>query len=96
MDFSKVPTDLRGRTDFQKNVLKALKTVKYGHTITYSWLAHKIGRPNAVRAIGQVMSVNPLPLIIPCHRVIRADGSPGGFSAAGGTRTKLRMLQIEK
>ena len=96
MDFSKVPTDLRVRTDFQKKALNTLKTVKYGHIITYLDLAKKIGRPKAVRAIGQVMSVNPLPLIIPCHRVIRTDGSPGGFSASGGIRTKLKMLQIEK
>lgn len=94
-DFSRVSVCLDGFTDFQRKVLSALQKVKYGKSITYAKLAEKAGSPKAVRAIGQVMARNPLPLIVPCHRVIRKDGSLGGFSAIGGIDIKKKMLALE-
>lgn len=96
VDFSKISVRLNDLTEFQQKVLTVLRNVRYGQTITYADLAKMTGKPTAARAVGGVMSKNPLPLIIPCHRVIRSDGSPGGFSAQGGIQTKKRMLQIEK
>lgn len=95
VNFSEVPVEFDGLTEFQRNVLLKLRKVGHGKIITYSDLAKMTGRPKAVRAIGQVMAKNPIPLIIPCHRVIRGDGSLGGFSAAGGEKTKKRMLDLE-
>lgn len=95
VDFRSVPVLLDGFTDFQRKVLLKLRNVKYGETITYAGLAKMAGRPGTVRAIGGVMSSNPLPLIIPCHRVIRKDGSLGGFSAEGGIKMKKKMLDME-
>ena len=96
IDFSDVPVCLDGLTDFQQEVLTTLRTIKYGQTVSYSELARTAGNPKAARAIGTVMAKNPLPLIIPCHRVIKQDGSLGYFSAAGGVDTKKRMLDLEK
>ena len=96
VDFSKVPVCLEGFTAFQQEVLMALRTVKYGKTVSYGDLARLIGNPKASRAIGSVMAQNPLPLIIPCHRVIKQDGSLGYFSGPGGVHTKQHMLKLEK
>ncbi|MDH4201892.1 MAG: methylated-DNA--[protein]-cysteine S-methyltransferase [Phycisphaerae bacterium] len=95
VDFSDVNVRLDGFSKFQQKVLAVLRTVKYGETVSYGQLAKLSGNPKAARAIGSVMAANPLPLIIPCHRVIRADGAPGDFSAPGGTETKIRMLNLE-
>ena len=95
-DFSDVEICLDGLSEFQRTVLTALRTISYGDTASYTQLAKLANSPRAARAIGTVMAQNPLPLIIPCHRVIKADGSPGLFSAAGGTDTKKRMLELEK
>lgn len=95
-DFKDVPLCLEGLTDFQQQVLTTLRKVKYGHTISYGNLARRVKNSKASRAIGTVMARNPLPLIIPCHRVIKSDGSLGYFSAAGGIDTKKRMLDLEK
>ena len=96
VDFDKVPVCLEGMTDFQQHVLHALRNVTYGNTCSYGDVARLMKNPKAARAIGTVMAKNPLPLIIPCHRVIKKDGSPGHFSAAGGVQTKQRMLDLEK
>ena len=96
VDFSDVKISLDGLSEFQQTVLTALRTISYGNTVSYTQLAKLANSPKAARAIGTVMAQNPLPLIIPCHRVIKADGSPGLFSAAGGTNTKSRMLELEK
>ena len=96
VDFSDIAVCLDGLSEFQQNVLTTLRMVSYDEIVSYSELARLAGSPKAARAIGMVMAQNPLPLIIPCHRVIKADGSPGQFSAAGGTNTKKRMLDLEK
>ena len=80
-------------TEFEKKVWLALKDIPYGETRTYKWLAGKIGRPNASRAVGQALGRNPLPIILPCHRIIESDGSLGGYS--GGINIKRRLLDIE-
>lgn len=83
-------------TDFSKKVLNVCKNIPVGQTLTYSQLAKRAGFPKAARAAGSVLAKNPLPLIIPCHRVIRSDGKIGNFSAAGGSKTKMKMLEFEK
>jgi methylated-DNA-[protein]-cysteine S-methyltransferase len=80
-------------TEFEKAVWHALTEIPYGETRTYKWLAEKIGKPNACRAVGQALSRNPMPVIIPCHRVIESDGSLGGYS--GGIDIKRRLLDLE-
>jgi methylated-DNA-[protein]-cysteine S-methyltransferase len=88
--------DRTGFTPFKRKVLQACMNIKYGHTITYKELAKLSGRPNAARAVGSIMARNPIPLIIPCHRVLGSDGSLHGFSAPGGLETKKKMLQLEQ
>ena len=80
-------------TEFQRAVWKALQTIPYGKTISYGELADKIGNPKAVRAVGGANGKNPIPIIIPCHRVIGADGSLTGFG--GGLPTKVALLSLE-
>ena len=96
VDFSDVPVCLDDLTSFQRKVLTALRTIRFGKTVSYGELARMVKKPKASRAIGTVMARNPLPLIIPCHRIIKQDGSLGHFSAAGGSETKKRMLDLEK
>ena len=80
-------------SDFDHKVWRALAEIPYGETRTYKWLAEKVGRPNASRAVGQSLSRNPLPIILPCHRIIESDGSIGGYSA--GSEIKRRLLDME-
>jgi len=87
------PILLTKGTEFEKSVWLALKEIPYGETKTYKWLSEKIGKPAASRAVGQALSKNPLPIILPCHRVIESDGTLGGYSA--GTNIKRRLLDIE-
>lgn len=95
VDFDSVNVTLPGFTAFGRNVLERLRMVKWGSFVTYKELAAMAGRPGASRAIGMIMSKNPIPLIIPCHRVIRADGGLGGFSGPGGVALKKTMLRLE-
>ena len=81
-------------TDFQKQVWKALLTIPYGETMSYGELAKKIGEPKAVRAVGAANGQNPIPIIVPCHRVIGSDGSLTGFG--GGLENKKKLLELEK
>ena len=80
-------------TDFQRNVWHALASIAYGESISYAELARRVGRPNAVRAVGAANGRNPLPIILPCHRVIGSDGSLTGFG--GGLPLKQRLLTLE-
>ncbi|MBN2313327.1 MAG: methylated-DNA--[protein]-cysteine S-methyltransferase [Sedimentisphaerales bacterium] len=96
VDFSRVPIILEGLSVFSQQILRACREIEIGQTVTYSGLAKKTGRPSAGRAVGGVMARNPLPLIIPCHRVIRTDGKMGGFTAPGGVSLKKKMLELEQ
>ena len=85
-----------GMGRFARRVLTECRRVRFGQTISYGELAEKAGAVGAARAAGNALSRNPLGLIIPCHRVICADGGPGGFSAMGGVKLKKRMLTLEE
>jgi len=83
-------------TPFQRAVLLACAKIPCGQVRTYSQIARAIGKPKAARAVGNALAANPLPPLIPCHRVIRADGKPGGYSGRGGARMKAKLLKKEK
>ena len=87
------PTHPLWGTEFQKDVWSAMKEIPYGETRTYGWLAERVERPRAFRAVGNAVAKNPIPIIIPCHRVVRADGSIGGFSC--GVELKRWLLKHE-
>jgi len=91
-----VPLCLDDLAPFSRRLLRACAKVPFGRTVTYGQLAEMAGSPGAARAAGQVLAANPLPLVIPCHRVIKADGSLGGFTAPGGTKLKRRLLKLER
>jgi methylated-DNA-[protein]-cysteine S-methyltransferase len=96
MDFSKVAIDLAGQDEFFMKIYAAAREVRWGQTTTYGALAKQLGAgPEAARDVGQAMAKNPVALIIPCHRVLAAGGKIGGFSAPGGSTTKLKMLELE-
>ncbi len=90
-----IPVDLRHSSDFSRQVLRQLRRVKPGQVVTYGGLAARCRRPGAARAIGRIMGANPVPIIVPCHRCLGADGSLTGFSAGGGTYLKARLLHGE-
>src|SRR4030042_775154 len=90
-----MPVVLDGLSGFSREVLTACRKVEFGQRITYAGLAQKAGRPAASRAVGNALAQNPLPLIIPCHRVLRTDGTMGGFSAPGGISLKKKLLTLE-
>jgi methylated-DNA-[protein]-cysteine S-methyltransferase len=90
-----VPLDLTAVPDFDRRVYEIAREVPPGHTTTYGRIASRLGEPNASRHVGQALGHNPVPLIVPCHRVLAAGGRLGGFSARGGVATKLRLLDIE-
>lgn len=90
-----VPLVLDGFSSFGISVLTTCRAIEFGQKITYGQLAKKSGRPKASRAVGSTLAKNPIPLIIPCHRVIRSDGKMGGFSAPGGVTLKKKMLEFE-
>lgn len=91
-----VELDLRGVPEFERTVYEVARTVPAGETVTYGDIARRLGDRGASRAVGQALGRNPWPLIVPCHRVLAASGSLGGFSASGGRALKLRILQIER
>jgi len=80
---------------FQQRVLRAVRDIPYGQTQSYQWVARKAGHPGAGRAVGNVLGANRVPLIIPCHRVIRKDGSLGGFTGASPVMKK-QLIEMEK
>lgn len=91
-NFSQTVKFLTG-TEFEKKVWSTLNEIPFGETRTYKWVAEKIGNPSAVRAVGRALSKNPIPIVIPCHRVIESDGSIGGYSS--GVSIKKRLLEME-
>jgi O-6-methylguanine DNA methyltransferase len=84
----------RRLTHFEWRVLQVTSKIPLGQTRSYKWVARVMGKPKALRAVGQALKKNPFPLIIPCHRVIREDGSLGGYS--GGKKTKRLLLKLEQ
>lgn len=90
-----VTLDLTDRTPFQQAVLRTCRTIGFGETLTYGELAELAGSPGAARAVGSVMAMNPMPLVIPCHRVLAGTGALGGYSAPGGVSLKKRLLDLE-
>jgi O-6-methylguanine DNA methyltransferase len=93
--FEKIIINLEDYTTFQRDVLLKTREIPYGITHTYKWLAEQAGYPKAFRAVGGVMRINPLPLIVPCHRVVGSQGKLTGFSATGGLELKRKMLELE-
>jgi methylated-DNA-[protein]-cysteine S-methyltransferase len=88
-----VPVDLRLAGGFRRVVLERLTEVPYARTVSYAELAARAGSPRAVRAVGTACALNPVPLVVPCHRVVRSDGSPGSYR--GGPEAKRRLLALE-
>ena len=88
-----VPVDLSGVTDFTRKVLEATATIPYGQTVSYGEIARMIGMPGATQAVGNALGANPVPIVVPCHRVIRSDGSMGWFT--GGPQIKRALLRLE-
>jgi len=95
IDLSAIPIDLPATTNFEDAVYAAARRIPCGEVRTYGEIASEIGEPRATQAVGAALGRNPIPIVIPCHRVLGADGRSGGFSAPGGTATKFRMLEIE-
>lgn len=91
-EFSQSVSLLSG-TEFEKQVWLALREIPYGEVRTYKWMAEKVGCPKGSRAVGQALKKNPIPIVLPCHRVIESDGKLGGYSF--GEDIKRRLLQME-
>ena len=94
-DFSPLVCDLPPESKFAGKVLRACREIPYGQTMSYSQIARAIKAEDAARAVAGALGRNPLPLVVPCHRVTYADGTAGGFSAPGGVDLKVRMLKFE-
>jgi O-6-methylguanine DNA methyltransferase len=90
-----IPLDLIRLTPFQLTVLQTARRIPPGTTWTYGQVAHAIGKPRASRAVGQALGRNPVPIVIPCHRVVASDGSLGGYSGGGGLQSKRHLLVLE-
>jgi O-6-methylguanine DNA methyltransferase len=93
-DRARLQFDLRGLSEFERAVLQKAVEIPGGEVRPYSWIAREIGHPEAVRAVGTALGKNPVPLLIPCHRVVRADGTLGQYSM-GGSRVKRALLEVE-
>jgi methylated-DNA-[protein]-cysteine S-methyltransferase len=94
-DLADIPLDMSHLSGFLQRTYALTRTIAPGHTLTYGQIAERLGSPGLARAVGRAMGANPFPIIVPCHRVLGADGSIGGFSAHGGAMTKRRMLLAE-
>ncbi|MEQ1944006.1 methylated-DNA--[protein]-cysteine S-methyltransferase [Mesorhizobium sp. VNQ89] len=96
IDFTSVPVDLAGIDDFRLAIYDTARKLRFGETTTYGELATRAGHPGLPRETGQALGANPVPLVIPCHRILAAGGKIGGFSAPGGSVTKATMLALER
>jgi O-6-methylguanine DNA methyltransferase len=88
-----LPLDLRGVTPFRQEIMLIATTIPRGEVRPYQWLARQAGRPGAARAVGTAMATNPIPLIVPCHRVVRADGSLGAYSLGGAGNKRVLLAK---
>ena len=95
VDLSDIALDLEAAPDFHRKVYEVARTIPPGQTMTYGEIARKLGVPHESREVGQALGRNPVAIILPCQRVLGADGKMGGFSANGGVATKRRILEIE-
>ncbi len=96
VDFADVPLALDDAAPFERLVYAHALTIPHGETRTYGEIARALDQPGSARAVGRALGRNPIPILIPCHRVLAADGRSGGFSAPGGVSTKLKLLGIER
>jgi methylated-DNA-[protein]-cysteine S-methyltransferase len=94
-DLSRIELDLSAVPALHGAVYVVARTIPPGETLTYGEIAARLDDPGAARAVGQALGANPIPIIVPCHRVLAAGGRAGGFSAPGGVTTKLKLLEIE-
>lgn len=88
-----LPVDLGTLSDFDRRVLREARDIRFGHALSYGQLARRIGRPKAARAVGGALGRNPVAIVVPCHRIVRSDGSLGGYG--GGVEWKRRLLALE-
>jgi methylated-DNA-[protein]-cysteine S-methyltransferase len=95
VDFSHIALDLSGIAEFNRGVYADIVKLGWGRTTTYGEIAQRLGDLKLSRAVGQALGRNPVPLVVPCHRVLASGGKTGGFSAPGGAKSKLRMLALE-
>lgn len=95
VDLLDVALDLDGVPEFHRRVYEVARSIPPGRTLTYGDIARRLGVPQEAREVGQALGRNPVAIIVPCHRVLAANGRMGGFSASGGVATKRRMLEIE-
>ena len=94
-DLQSVTLDFAGLPELHQRIYAVVRAIPPGKTLTYGEVARAVGEPRAAQAVGQAMGRNPCPIIMPCHRVLGADGKMGGFTAPGGVATKRRLLEIE-
>ena len=94
-DLADIELDMTGVPPFNRRVYAIARAIRPGATLAYGDIAARLGEPHAARAVGRALGENPFPIIVPCHRVLAAGSKAGGFSAPGGTRTKMRLLEIE-
>jgi methylated-DNA-[protein]-cysteine S-methyltransferase len=95
-DLRDIPLDMTDVPAFHRQVYEIARAIPPGQVKTYGAIAREMGDPGAARAVGQALGANPFAPVVPCHRVLAAGGRSGGFSAEGGTATKLKMLEIER
>jgi len=96
VELDPIPVDVSDSSEFNQQVFAVVRMIGRGETLTYGEVARRVGEPGGAQAVGRAMGANPIPVIIPCHRVVGADGKLVGFSANGGVETKRRMLLAEE
>jgi methylated-DNA-[protein]-cysteine S-methyltransferase len=96
VDLARIALDMTNVPDFDRQVYEIARAIPPGETRTYGEIARRLGNVILSRQVGQALGRNPFPIVVPCHRVLAADGRAGGFSAPGGVATKLRILAIER
>jgi len=95
VDLSKIRVRVAAKSRLERLIWDVLRRIPYGETRSYKWVAENIGLPKAYRVVGRMLAKNPILVIIPCHRVIRSDGSLGGYTSIGGVELKRKLLELE-